>query len=83
MHAGNCFEKWTNLSAVEIRSFRRGRVLCVALQRKPRTSRNTQSGDVPRYAATDCSELAKTDRVAVIVLGALDLDTRTLHMIIN
>jgi hypothetical protein len=65
------------------KSLRRGRALCVALQRKPGGNRNEQSSDVSRYAASDCSELAKTDRVAVIVLGALDLDTRTLHMIIN
>ena len=83
VHAGNRFVNWTKLSAAEIRSLRRGRALCVALQRKPGGNRNAQSSDVSRYAASDCSELAKTDRVAVIVLGALDLDTRTLHMIIN
>lgn len=74
---------WTKLSAAEMRGLSRGRVPCIALQGKPRTIRTTQSSNAPRYAASECSELAKTDRVAVVVLGVLDLDTGTLHMLIN
>ena len=81
--AGNRFVSWNNLSAAEMRRLQRGRALCIALQRKPGINRSTKSGDMPRYAANDCSEPAKTDRVAVIVQGALDFDTRTLHMIIK
>ena len=81
IQAGNRFVSWTKLSAAEVRNVQRGRALCVALQRKPGVYPNTPSEGVPLYSASDCSELAKTDRVAVIVLGALDLDTRTLHII--
>ncbi len=83
VQAGNRFVSWNNLSAAELRSLRRGRVLCIALQRKPGSNRGTNSSGVPSYAANDCSELAKTERVSVIVLGALDFETQTLHMIIK
>lgn len=81
--AGNKFVSWNNLSAEEMRRFKRGRALCIALQRKPGSYRSTHSRDAPRYVAKDCSEPAKTERVSRIVLGALDFDTRTLHMIIK
>lgn len=81
--AGDRFVNWTKLSAADVRNLRRGRAVCIALQFKPGVSRKTKTGETPRYAARDCSEPAKTDRVSVIVLGALDFDTRTLHMIIN
>lgn len=81
--AGSKFVSWNNLSAEEIGRFKRGRALCIALQRKPGSFRSTYSSDAPRYVAKDCSEPAKTDRVSRIVLGALDFDTRTLHMIIK
>ena len=81
--AGNKFVSWNKLSAEELRRFKRGRALCIALQRKPGSYRSTHSGDAPRYVAKDCSEPEKTERVSRIVLGALDFDTRTLHMIIK
>ncbi len=83
VQAGNRFVNWTKLSAAEVKSVRRGRALCIALHRKPWSDRKSQSSDVARYAANDCSALAKTEHVSVIVVGALDFDTRTLHMIIN
>jgi hypothetical protein len=81
--AGSTFVRWNKLSAEEMTRFRRGRVLCIALQRKPGSYRSTHSSDAPRYVAKDCSEPAQTERVSRIVLGALDFDTRTLHMIMK
>lgn len=81
--AGNQVVSWNNLSADEMRKFKRGRALCIALQRKPGSTRSTHSKDAPRYVAKDCSEPATTERVSRIVVGALDFDTRTLHMIVK
>lgn len=83
VRAGNHFVNWTTLSAADIRNLRRGRAVCIALQFKQGSSRSTRAGEAPRYAARDCSEWASTDRVAAIAIGALDFDTRTLHVLIN
>ncbi len=83
VQAGDRFVSWNNLSAAEIENARRGRALCIALQRKPGINRSSHSPGVSRYASKDCAELAKTERVSAIVLGALDFDTKTLHMIIK
>ena len=83
VQAGTHFVNWTKLSAAEIRSLRRGRAVCIALQFIPGGSRTTRTSTVPRFAARDCSDTAKSDRVSVIALGALDFDTRTLHVLIN
>jgi hypothetical protein len=81
--AGNQVVSWNNLSADEMRKFKRGRTLCIALQRKHGGTAIMFSSTAPRYVAKDCTEPATTERVSRIVLGALDFDTRTLHMIIK
>lgn len=83
-HAGDRPVSWTRLSAADVAKLQRGRVLCIALQRKPGSDRNEHAvRQAPRFAAKDCSQLAPTEAVATLVLGALDFDTRTLHMVID
>ncbi len=82
-YAGERRVRWTNLSEAEASRMRNGRVLCVALQRKERAWNAQANGETPRFVAHDCSVLAQTDRSAAVVLGALDHDTKTLHMIMN
>ena len=82
-YAGNTRVSWRSLSETDVAKMRRGRVLCIALQFKPRTP-DERSGDTsPRFSANDCSALAHHENGATIALGALDFDTRKLHMILN
>jgi hypothetical protein len=83
VRAGTEFVSWSNLSGAEIESVRRGRVLCIALQRKPGVFRVEKMKGVPRYLAKDCSDIPETDRVSILALGTLDFETRTLHMMIK
>ncbi len=80
---GDEFVSWNNLSAQDITKMQSGRVLCIALQRKPRERRGKGSDGLPRFTAKDCSEIAKAEHVSAIVLSAIDLNTKVLHLIIK
>lgn len=83
-YAGDRRVNWYNLSRKEAASMRQGRVLCIALKRKKTgTQAELRDPTVPRYSARDCADLARTDGGTTVVLGALDFETRSLHMIIN
>lgn len=80
---GDEFISWNNLSGQEIINMQSERVLCIALQKKPRERRGKGSDGLPRFTAKDCSAVAKAEHVSAIVLGALDFDTKALHLIIK
>ena len=83
-YAGNRRVGWYTLSQKEAASMRQGRVFCIALKRKPKgTLAERRNPTAPRYTARDCTDLARTDGGSTVVLGALDFETKSLHMIIN
>lgn len=71
---------WGDLSREQVSQIRNGRVLCFALTM---TRPDSGAGSASRYGTKACSDIAPTDVLGVYVLGALDLDTRALHMIAN
>lgn len=76
--------RWGSLSEEQVPHIRNGRGLCFAL-RADRLDTAPRSDAEPalRYSVEPCSALGPADGAAAYVMGALDFDTRTLHMIVN
>jgi hypothetical protein len=74
---------WSTLSASAINHSQRARSLCVALQRTLRGERRQAQPPSLLYTARDCHNLQENERVDAVVLGSLDMETRTLHMFLN
>lgn len=75
-YAGERRVRWGGLSHNEAQSMSNGRVMCFALQR--------QTGEPSAaFTARACGEIGRRESVTAYVLGLLDDDTRTLHMVID
>lgn len=75
---------WSRLTKAPVESIRNGRVLCLSLRSLPRVTRAERADkDAPHYAARDCADVAPEETGGLVALAALDLDTRTLYMIIR
>ncbi len=76
--------RWSKLSKERVSSIRQGRWLCMALRFKPWNERGEgDSSTLPEYAALDCSSIKPMEKVSKLVIGVLDLDNRTLYMVMN
>lgn len=81
---GKHWTHWSRLTAAPVEGIRNGRVLCLSLRRSARNT-HAESGieDSPHYVAQDCADVAPDERGGLVALAALDLDSRTLYMIIE
>jgi hypothetical protein len=81
---GNSGVGWSSLSARAVSGIRNGRMLCVALQDR-QTAQGHSSATRParEFTARDCMDVPRTDESLTVVLGALDFETRTLHVMIK
>ncbi len=97
--AGNRRVRWGHLSREEIYKARNGRAFCLALRQPPGKRRSDWWYEAPkghehrfpletpsrldRYNAVGCAELGRSERPATLIQGLIDVDTRSLHMIIR
>lgn len=71
---------WGDLSREQVSQIRNGKVLCFTLtMTRPDSGAESES----HYGTKACSNIGPTDQLGAYILGVLDLDTRTLHMIVN
>ena len=76
--------RWSKLSSERVSLIRQGLWLCIALRFKRWDERG--EGDrskLPEYAAHDCSSIKPKEKVSKLVIGILDLDTKTIHVVMN
>jgi hypothetical protein len=76
--------RWSKLFSERVSAIRNVRWLCIALRIKRWDERG--EGDrskLPEYAALDCSSISLRQSVSKLVIGVLDLDTKTIHIVMN
>lgn len=74
---------WSRLTGPPVEGIRNGRFMCLSLWELERDRRAKRANkDAPHYAARDCAGVEAKVRLGYGALAALDLDSRTLYMII-
>lgn len=76
-YAGDRMRRWGFRSDEPVAAIRKGRYLCYGVVRIA----DGEEGQ-PRHQAVPCAELLSSQEPAAIVKAALDLENRTLHMIV-
>lgn len=75
---------WASSSADAVSAIGNGRMLCIALKKQLTVQGNGETPPSPsHFTARDCTDIPRTDEGSTLVLGALDLDTRTLYAMIK
>lgn len=82
-YAGDPLSAWGNLSAERFYAIERGRHFCFAVLREPNQDRAPARNAPQRFRAMSCWDLNEDDRYFVRIMGAIDPDTRMLHMIVQ
>jgi hypothetical protein len=78
--AGNRRVRWREPSSRDVANIRTGRTVCVAFQRK---RDGNSGGRSAGYIARNCADVEQGERVTAVAVAALDLETKTLHVLID